>query len=160
MNERAIKHSIEDLGRHKDCATIESSTLREMHMSAVIAAVFTDHDAAVRVRTQFVNDGFPTDRVQLTSRSELGQARVIPEESTSEKLIQHFRQPFPQPDSGATATELAQQVMAGHAVIVVHPRGDVETQRAFQLLGQFEPLKLHTHDLDKQFMEQAAAPTP
>lgn len=37
-------------------------------MRAVVAALFPSHEDAEGVRTRLVADGFPTDRVDLTSR--------------------------------------------------------------------------------------------
>jgi len=42
-------------------------------MSAVLLAVFGQYGDAERVRTQLVRDGFPTDRVELTSATEPGR---------------------------------------------------------------------------------------
>jgi hypothetical protein len=128
-------------------------------MSAVIAALFTEHDTAQRVRTRLVQDGFPTDRVSLTSRQEPGQAQVVPAHSITEKLIQHFRQFFQGPEAEACAQLFARGVLEGHSVIAVQPRGTVETERAFEILRAAGPLELHESDLDNQTMEQAASPS-
>jgi hypothetical protein len=48
-------------------------------------------------------------------------------------------------------------VREGRAAIVVHPRGDIETNRAMEILEGASPVEIHDHDLDKQTMEQAAA---
>jgi hypothetical protein len=127
---------------------------REFIMSAVIAAVFADHDQAVLVRTQFVKEGFPTDRTHLTSREELGQAAVRARESVSVQLVQHFRQLF---SKERTAQELSSAVVGGRAVIVVQPRGEAEINRTFELFRHFGPSNLRHRDLDNQFMQHAAA---
>jgi hypothetical protein len=123
-------------------------------MSAVIAAVFVDHDQAVQVRTQFVKEGFPTDRTHLTSREELGQAAVLANKSVSPQLVQHFLQLF---SKERTAAELSRAVVAGRAVIVVQPRGEAEISRTFELFRKFGPSNLRHRDLDNQFMGHAAA---
>ena len=127
-------------------------------MSAVIAALYPDHATAQRVRTRLVQDGFPTDRVSLTSRQEPGQAQLIPAESTHEKLIQHFRQFFQGPEAEACAQMFARGVLDGHSVIAVQPRGTIETERAFAILRPANPLELRESDLDSQTMEAAASP--
>src|SRR5690349_16395684 len=99
-------------------------------MSAVIAALFNDHDTAQRVRTRLVEDGFPTDRVSLTSRQEPGQAQVVPADSIKDKLIQHFRQYFQGSEAEDCAQLFTRGVLEGHSVIAVQPRGTVETGRA------------------------------
>jgi hypothetical protein len=124
-------------------------------MSAVVAAVFADHDTAVHVRTRLVKDGFPTDRVELTSTEELGQAQVVPKAGVPEKLTQYFRQLFPERSGAVNLFQGA--VLAGHAVIAVHPRGDVETNRVVQILNENDPVEVRAQDLDKQTLEQAAS---
>jgi hypothetical protein len=58
-------------------------------MSAVLVAVFNDHATAAGVRTRLVKDGFPTDRVELTSRQELGQVKLVPREGEGAKLTEY-----------------------------------------------------------------------
>ena len=123
-------------------------------MSAVIAAVFDDHDQAVEVRTQFAKEGFPTDRTHLTSREELGQTAVLANASVSAQLVQHFLQLF---SKERTARELTRAVVAGRAVIVVQPRGEAEIGRTFELFRNFGPSNLRHRDLDNPFMGHAAA---
>jgi len=128
-------------------------------MSAVLAAVFSDHDRAEQVRTRLVMDGFPTDRVELTSRHELGQARVEPASKVDDKLRQYFGQLFQSGDDARVAEHLQRAVAAGHAVIAVHPRGDIETRRAEEILEGGEPIEWRATDLGDQSMERAASPT-
>lgn len=123
-------------------------------MSAVIAAVFVDHDEAVQVRTQFAKDGFPKDRTHLTSREELGRAAVLAKEAISAQLVQHFLQLF---SKERTAQELTRAVVAGRAVVVVQPRGEAEISRAFELFRNFGPSNLRHRGLDNQFMGHAGA---
>jgi len=125
-------------------------------MSAVLAALYADHNSAVKVRTRLVQDGFPTDRVELTSQQELGQARLVPVAAVSDKLTQYFQQLFPDQGAQVPVEQLQSAVMDGQAVIAVHPRGDVETQRAVEILNQAEPVQIASQDLDKQRFERAA----
>jgi len=69
-------------------------------MSAVLVAAFSDHATAETVRTRLVQDGFPTDRVQLTSCQELGQVELVPRASVGEKLAEYFGKLF----QGGSAT--------------------------------------------------------
>ena len=127
-------------------------------MSAVMAALFPSHQIAVAVRTRLVEDGFPTDRVELASREDPGHAEVVPARDMAEKLRLHFRQLFPE-EQDAEATELlCRGILEGRAVIAVHPRGDIETERAREILEQAGPVELQARDLDKQPMERAASP--
>jgi len=127
-------------------------------MSAVLAALFPNHQIAVAVRTRLVEDGFPTDRVELASRQDPGPADVVPAKDMADKLRLHFRQLFPA-DTDAEATDLlCKGVLEGRAVIAVHPRGDIETERAREILEQAGPVELRSRDLENQPMERAASP--
>lgn len=130
-------------------------------MSAVLVAAFSDHATAERVRTRLVQDGFPTDRVQLTSAQELGQVKLVPRASLGDKLTEYFDNLF-QVSSGASgdgrrSAQLFQRaVLEGKAAIAVHPRGDIETRRAVQLLNDAGPVELRGADLENQTLEHAA----
>jgi hypothetical protein len=125
-------------------------------MSAVLAAVFTDHATAVAVRTRLVSDGFPTDRVELTSRNEPGQAGTAPGDRLDDKFANYFQTLFDRAEDRRYAASLTDSVLHGHAAVIVHPRGDVETTRAVEILESSSPLELHDKDLDKQTLEAAA----
>ena len=110
-------------------------------MSAILVAVFSDHAVGERVRTRLVKDGFPTDRVELTSLQDLGQAKLVPRDGLGEKLTEYFRKLLQTDgnDNGERSVQLFQRaVLEGKAVVAVHPRGDVETQRALKVLGDAE----------------------
>ncbi|MBS0422054.1 MAG: hypothetical protein JSR66_30390 [Proteobacteria bacterium] len=126
-------------------------------MSAVLAAVYDNHSAAEAVRVRLVKDGFPTDRVELTSRQELGQAKLVPATRTGDKLTEYFRQLFPESHTETGVRQLRNAVETGHAVIAVLPRGQVETERAVQILNDADPLEIKARDLNKQTLEHAAA---
>jgi hypothetical protein len=126
-------------------------------MSAVLAALFPSHEVADSVRTRLVQDGFPTDRVELTSRKEAQQADLVPAESAAEKLTLHFRQLFPTTDDAEATEMLCNGVIKGGAVIAIHPRGDIETRRAIEILEQAGPVELRSTDLENQSMEHAAS---
>jgi hypothetical protein len=129
-------------------------------MSAVLLAVFEHSAQAEEIRTRLVSDGFPTDRVELTARRELGRAGLQPADTRHAQLRQYFRTLFSRDDEEAFADLLAGRVAEGAAsTIAVHPRGDVETARAAQLLGAAGALELIGHDLEHQAFEHAAAPS-
>jgi hypothetical protein len=131
-------------------------------MSAVLVAAFKNHAAAEDVRTALVKEGFPTDRVELTSSEELGQADLVPRESPDEKLTEYFRKLFERGahDGGERWVPLFQRaVLDGKAAVAVQPRGNLETQRALQLLNQGNPVELRGVDLQNQALEHAAANT-
>jgi hypothetical protein len=127
-------------------------------MSAVLAAVFTDQAAAESVRTRLVKEGFPTDRVELTSRQELGQAQLVPRDDIGAKLLEYFRQLFKNGSQhDERSAELFQRaVLDGKATLAVQPRGDIETQRALELLNEAGPVEVRGTDLQNQTLEHAA----
>jgi hypothetical protein len=127
--------------------------------SALIAALFPDHAAAdrVRVRLSSGDAAFPTDRVQLTSKVDPGHAGLVPAESFALKLQAYFRTLFDQDDEAEQVRSLSAGVENGNGAIVVFPRGDIETKRAFEVLRQAKPLQLFEHDLDNQMLEHAAS---
>jgi hypothetical protein len=124
--------------------------------------VFNDHATAEGIRTRLVKDGFPTDRVELTSSKELGQAKLVPRQTVSEKLTEYFRKLLQSDNDGKGErwVQLFQRaVLDGKAAVAVHPRGDVETQRAVQLLNAADPVELCGADLENQTLEHAATDT-
>lgn len=126
-------------------------------MGAVLLAVFKDHAVADRVRTGLVRDGFPTDRVQLTSRSDPGQAGIEPAGSTREKFEQYFSTVLSAEQDRPTVKALVDRMEQGAAAVTVHPRGGIETARAAEILEQAGAVEVMAHDLNDQFLEQAAA---
>lgn len=127
-------------------------------MSALVAALFKDHATAEQVRTALVDDGFPTDRVRLTSREEPGPAELAPAAERVGQLEAYFTQVFPATDEEGRVRSFVDGVRHGNAALVVHPRGDIETQRALEILNAADPIELSSHDLENQPLEQAASP--
>jgi hypothetical protein len=127
-------------------------------MSALVVALYDNHAAAERVRTRLVQEGFPTDRVQLTSSAEPGQAAVVgPADGLEAQLEEYFSRLFNRDDERPNVHVFVDGVQQGHAALTVHPRGAVETNRALQIMEQAQPLEICDHDLEKQGMERAAA---
>jgi hypothetical protein len=126
-------------------------------MSAVLAAVYNSHEDTEEVRIRLVSDGFPTDRVELTSRKELGQAKLAPAADVEDKLTQYFRQLFPGTGCDVLVHQLQSAIQAGHGVVAVHPRGQIETDCAIRILNEAGPMEINARDLDKQSLEHAAA---
>ena len=118
-------------------------------MSALVVALYDNHAAAERVRTRLVQEGFPTDRVQLTSGAEPGPAAVIgPSPDLEAQLEEYFSGLFDRMDELPNVHFFVDGVTQGHAALTVHPRGEIETSRALEICD---------HDLDDQTMEHAAA---
>jgi len=128
-------------------------------MSALVAALYDSHAAAERVRTRLVSEGFPTDRVRLTSLSEPGEAAVVgPSEQLESQLEEYFTQLFDREEERPNVHLFVDGVQQGHAALTVHPRGRVETDRALEIMEQEQPIEIVDHDLDEQGMERAASP--
>jgi len=66
-----------------------------------------------------------------------------PAADLEDKLTQYFRQLFPDTRGDVPENQLQSAIRAGQAVIAVHPRGQIETDRAIQTLG--ETHRLHGH---------------
>ena len=126
-------------------------------MSAVLLALFKDYETAERVRTELVRDGFPTDRVDLTARSDLGRAGLEPAESLHDKLKQYFGTLFSFESERPFAERFAERVEDGAAAVAVHPRGPIETSRAMEIFRTSGAAELEQHDLVHRRFEQAAA---
>jgi hypothetical protein len=131
---------------------------RELNMSALVVALYDNHAAAERVRTRLVTEGFPTDRVQLTSNAEPGQAAVVGRARDLEtQLEEYFSGLFDRLDELPNVHFFVDGVQQGHAALTVHPRGEIETNRALEILEEAQPLEICDHDLEDQAMEHAAA---
>ena len=126
-------------------------------MSALVVALYHNHAAAERVRTRLVKEGFPTDRVQLTSSDEPGQAAVIGRaHDLDTQLEEYFGGLFDRVDELPNVHFFVDGVRQGHAALTVHPRGEVETNRALEIMEEAQPLEICDHDLQDQALERAA----
>lgn len=114
-------------------------------MTPVIVALYDDYGVANRVRTALVADGFPTDRVELTSRAESGQADAEPGESYWKKVSNYFHAIFDQTGNYASADQFAERVRSGGSVITVHPRTDYEMDSARTILRGNHPSDFREH---------------
>jgi hypothetical protein len=114
-------------------------------MTPVIVALYDDFGIADRVRTQLVASGFPTDRVELTSRIESGQADTEPGDSYCEKVSNYFHAIFDQTGNYASADQFADRIRNGSSAITVHPRTDYEIDNARTILKSHSPADLREH---------------
>jgi hypothetical protein len=126
-------------------------------MSAFVAALYENHATADQVRTALIQEGFATDRVLLTSSREPGPAGLTPANDATAQLRKYFEQVFADENEAAEVNKFVDGVSHGHAALVVHPRGDVEVQRAMSILSASKPLEVREHDLANQTMERAAS---
>ncbi len=85
-------------------------------MSAVLVAMFNDHATAEGVRIRLVKDGFPTDRVELTSCQELGQVKLVPREGVGEKLTEYFHKLFHSGTHGSGAGKGSEEHREGQRI--------------------------------------------
>jgi hypothetical protein len=128
-------------------------------MAAVLVALYENYATADRVRTELVSDGFPTDRVELTSGREPGQAGNIPAASPQERLRKYFDTLF-DPDGEGIAGYgdfFADRVANGASAVTVHPRGDVEIDRATQILERHGPIEMEHKGLTDDIQFERAA---
>jgi hypothetical protein len=126
-------------------------------MSAVLLAVFNDYDAADRVRTELVRDGFPTDRVELTAVCEPGRAALQPAESSHDRFMQYYRTLFKSDEDVLYIEALTDRIDCGAATVAVHPRGSIETTRASKILESAGPAEVTHRDLANKSWEYAAS---
>jgi hypothetical protein len=126
-------------------------------MSAVLLAVFNDYEAASRVRTELVRDGFPTDRVELTAACEPGRAALQPAGSSHDRFMQYYRTLFKSADDFPYVEALTGRIDGGAATVTVHPRGAIETTRAAKILESAAPEEVTHRDLGSQGLEYAAS---
>jgi hypothetical protein len=125
-------------------------------MSAVIIAVFNDHDTAEGVLISLVRDGFPTDRVTLTAERHLGRAGHAPAETQHGKCVQYFNMLLKGDGKQHYPELLARYIAGGAATVTVHPRGTFETQRATEILQQARPVDVVGRDLTNHGWNRAA----
>jgi len=126
-------------------------------MNALMLAVFPNHEAAELVRVELFTDGFPTDRLDVTSVSDEGPARVEPDATQHHRLLTYFQSLFSRPGEQELAEDLVAQVEEGAATLTIHPRGDIEIRRATEIVTRARPLVFESRDLDSQTFEYAAS---
>lgn len=126
-------------------------------MSAVLLAIFPDYDVASRVRLALFEDGFPTDRIELTACCEPGRAGLQPADTQHRQFTKYFATLLTRPDEQQLPEQLASRLDDGAAAITVHPRGPVETLRATHILAHARPTEVLQHEIDDQGWEHAAA---
>ena len=127
-------------------------------MSAVMVAIFNRFSDAESVRTELVKEGFPTDRVELTASTENERAGLQAADSSRGQFVQYYGALFDQEGERAFVEELAKRVASGSIVtIAVHPRGEIETSLATEILEKQGALQVVPHDLENQGFQSAAS---
>jgi hypothetical protein len=129
----------------------------EERMSAVLLALFDDYATADQVRMHLFEDGFPTDRIDLTASCEPGRAALQRADSPHGQFVSYFQSLLTEDGERQFPEQFAQRLDAGGAAITVHPRGTIETLRATELLLHAHPSTVVQHDISNQAFEYAAA---
>lgn len=114
-------------------------------MGPVLVALYEDHEKAERVRTELVMNGFPTDRVELTSRGDSLQAKTLPGDSFGDKVANYFETLFDEPETKGFVDVFTRYVQQGDSAITVHPRFDHEIATAREILLKHKPRDLGDH---------------
>jgi hypothetical protein len=128
-------------------------------MPDVLVALYDDYAVADRVRTELVGAGFPTNRVELTTREEHGLADATPGDSTYERNLQYFRTLFPDDDERGFPEFFAEGVRRGGHALVVHPRAEFEVADAQQIMRRHHPVNVDERSCEWQSPPaQGAAP--
>jgi hypothetical protein len=126
-------------------------------MSAVVLAVFPDYEVANRVRMDLFEDGFPTDRIDLTACCEPGRAALQPADTQHRQFVKYFSCLLTAENEREYAEQFAQRLDDGCAAITVHPRGTLETSRAQEIVARSSPMAVALHECTDQGWERAAA---
>lgn len=111
-------------------------------MTPLMLALYDDYATAERVRTELVAAGFATDRVELTSRAEAGQADAEPGARTAERHANYFHTLLDQGAEPGVADAFTRSVTEGASAIAVHPRFDYEIESARRILAAAAPRRL------------------
>jgi hypothetical protein len=114
-------------------------------MPEVLVALYHSYATANAVRAALVADGFPTDRVELTSQVDEGRAGETPGEEFSERISQYFGNLFEGDDRGCIEF-FTEGLKRGGAVITVHPRGPEEVERATTIMQRHKPIEIEGVD--------------
>lgn len=118
-----------------------SGAVRCRAMTPVIVALFDDYGIADRVRTELVADGLPTDRVELTSLLETGQADSEPGDAFVARVSNYFHTLLDQNgEHDGDAEAFARRVRNGNSAIAVHPRTDYEIDSVRTILHRNKPV--------------------
>ena len=104
-----------------------------------ILALYSTPDTAATARTHLFSDGFAADRLDVVSWQDPGRAAVGPNDHKEDDLIAHFSMLLEDDRDVSLVERLVAAVKEGKAVLVVHPRGSVEIERARELLEAHEP---------------------
>lgn len=133
-------------------------------MQDIIVALYDEHSSAAAVRTALVTDGFPTDRVEVTSPHEHRQVEKGPADDFGTNVKEYFRTLSADDGAARRLQRFADAVVDGASAVTVHPRGEEEIRRAERILDGQAPREIYrylpedtAHSVDRK-IERAAAP--
>jgi hypothetical protein len=122
-------------------------------MSAVLLAIFNDYAKADQVRMDLFQDGFPTDRIELTACCEPGRAAFDIADCPHGQFVKYFSSLLTGEGEKQFAEQFAERLDEGGAAITVHPRGPVEISRAMEILAHAGPSAVVQHDVTRKGWE-------
>ena len=96
--------------------------------------------------------------VPTSSAQDVSERRVVDLEDRSAVVAEVAQQPEIEPDAVGHAPR-GQRVASGAATVTVHPRGNIETERAAEILEGEGAVEVIGHDLANQSFEHAASRT-
>ena len=105
-----------------------------------IIALFPDLTVAERARTLLFADGIAADRLDIVAWQALGRVARNPKQTLEEDLIAYFAVVFDDDTDAQVVATVVDELKAGKASLVVHPRGQVEVERARDILESNNPL--------------------
>lgn len=104
-----------------------------------IIAVYGTPERASTARTHLFSDGFAADRLDVVSWADPGRAAAGPNAEVEDNLVAHFTVLLDDDREVELVGRIVKDLRAGKAALVVHPRGQVEIERAGDLIEQHEP---------------------
>jgi hypothetical protein len=104
-----------------------------------IIAVYGEPERAAAARTHLFHDGFAADRLDVVSWADPGRAAAGPNAEVEDNLVAHFSMLLDDEREVELVGRIVDDLRAGKAALIVHPRGQVEIERAGDLLEQHEP---------------------
>jgi hypothetical protein len=104
-----------------------------------IIALYADAERAALARTHLFKDGFAADRLDVVSWKDPGRASAGPNDHVEDDLIAHFSMLLEEDHDVALVERLVASLRDGQAALVVHPRGQIEIERARDILEEHEP---------------------
>jgi len=108
-----------------------------------IIALYKTPASAAAARSDFVQAGFATDRLDVVSLSDRGRVVDLPEKSTVDDFIAYFCVLLDDEDELPLVEGIVNSIQDGKGALVVHPRGKIEIETARQIVESREPEKMY-----------------